>query len=202
MKDTYQHLFKLIIVGDSGTGKSALLQRFTKDTFSEDQSQTVGVEFGAKILDLGDQRIKMQIWDTAGQERYKSVTKSYYRGATGCIIVYDLTNRASYENVARWLADVRELAGEQVVIMLVGNKKDLVRTPGSRVVEHNEASLFAQKNNLLHFETSAASGEFVSDAFLKVARSAVTKINNELGENESTVHLDDEEQNICSQCAC
>lgn len=165
---------KLIVVGDSGTGKSSLLHRFVEDTFSEDQTQTIGVEFGAKVVQLLGKKIKLQIWDTAGQERYKSVTRSYYRGAVGCLIVYDITNRSSYEHISAWLNDVRQLAGKDVVVMLIGNKSDMANSD-KRVVTHNEASLYAQENGLMHFETSAATGELVSDAFLKVAKTALSR---------------------------
>jgi Rab family protein len=170
--DKYHQLMKLIVVGDSGTGKSCLLHRFVEDTFTEDQTQTIGVEFGAKVVQLLGKRVKLQIWDTAGQERYRSVTRSYYRGAVGCLIVYDITCRSSYEHVPQWLADVRQLAGKDVTVMLIGNKADMNE---KRVITHNEVSLFAQEHNLMHFETSAATGELVTDAFLKVAKIAMQK---------------------------
>jgi small GTP-binding protein len=178
MSEKYHQLMKLIVVGDSGTGKSSLLHRFVEDTFSEDQTQTIGVEFGAKVVQLLGKRIKLQIWDTAGQERYKSVTRSYYRGAMGCLIVYDITSRSSYEHVPQWLADVRNLAGKDVVVMLIGNKSDLANSD-KRAVSHNEASVYAQECGLMHFETSAATGELVSDAFLKVAKTALARTENE-----------------------
>lgn len=180
--EKYHQLMKLIVVGDSGTGKSSLLHRFVEDTFSEDQTQTIGVEFGAKVVQLLGKKIKLQIWDTAGQERYKSVTRSYYRGAVGCLIVYDITNRTSYDHISAWLNDVRQLAGKEVVVMLIGNKSDLANSD-KRVVSHNEASLFAQENGLMHFETSAATGELVSDAFLKVAKTALSRSNLAHGED-------------------
>lgn len=171
-QDKYHQLMKLIVVGDSGTGKSCLLHRFVEDTFCEDQTQTIGVEFGAKVVSLLGKRVKLQIWDTAGQERYRSVTRSYYRGAVGCLIVYDITSRSSYERVPQWLQDVRQLAGKDTTIMLIGNKSDL---NDKRVITHNEVSLYAQEHNLMHFETSASSGELVPDAFLKVAKIALQK---------------------------
>ena len=172
--DKFGQLMKLIVVGDSGTGKSCLLHRFVEDAFPEDQTQTIGVEFGSKVVTLSGQKVKLQIWDTAGQERYRSVTRSYYRGSAGCLIVYDCTNRASYEHVAQWLSDVRQLAGADTVVMLIGNKSDAAAGE-RRAVTHNEASIFAQENNLLHFETSAATGEFVNEAFLKVAKLALER---------------------------
>ncbi|ORC88450.1 ras-related rab-4 [Trypanosoma theileri] len=190
MSEKYQQLMKLIVVGDSGTGKSSLLHRFVEDTFSEDQAQTIGVEFGSKIVQLAGRKVKLQIWDTAGRERYKSVTRSYYRGAVGCLIVYDITQRSSYESVPQWLNDVRQLAGKDVVVMLIGNKSDLSE---NRAIQHNEASLYALENGLLHFETSAATGEFVSEAFLKVAKTglSVTTENTDM-EEDSTVELSSE----------
>nr|CCC95899.1 unnamed protein product [Trypanosoma congolense IL3000] len=170
MSEKYQKLMKLIVLGDSGSGKSSLLHRFVEDTFVEDRTQTIGVEFGSKVVELSGRKIKLQIWDTSGQERYKSVTRSYYRGAVGCLIVYDITQRSSYESIPQWLNDVHHLAGQDVVVMLVGNKSDVAN---NRAVQHNEASLFALENNLLHLETSASTGEFVSDAFLKVAKAAL-----------------------------
>lgn len=180
----YQQMMKVILVGDSGTGKSCLLHRFVEDSFSEEQTQTIGVEFGAKSVQVLGQSIKLQIWDTAGQERYRSVTRSYYRGAVGCLLVYDVTCRASYEHVAEWLSDVRQLAGKEVVIMLVGNKSDLASQQGERrAVASNEAAIFAQQNGLLHYETSAASGELVNDAFMKVVKEAYSKGNPQVGKN-------------------
>lgn len=203
MADKYQQLMKLIVIGDSGAGKSCLLHRFIENTFSEDQTQTIGIEYGAKIIDLGGAKVKLQIWDTAGQERYKSVTRSYYRGAMGCLIVYDVTNRSSYESVPQWLSDARQLAGNDVVVMLIGNKIDLAKTNNSRTVQHNEASLYAQQNGLLHFETSAATGEFVTDAFLRVAKTAVSAAI--VNESQSSVQLNENTEppsSLLPSCAC
>ncbi|CAG9580017.1 putative ras-related rab-4 [Leishmania major strain Friedlin] len=203
MADKYQQLMKLIVIGDSGVGKSCLLHRFIEDTFSEEQTQTIGIEYGAKIIDVGGAKVKLQIWDTAGQERYKSVTRSYYRGATGCLIVYDVNNRSSYESVPQWLSDVRQLAGSDVVVMLIGNKMDLTKGNSVRAVQHNEASLYAQQNGLLHFETSAATGEFVSEAFLKVAKSAVSLASAAEPESDTQLIQDNTANNsYLSSCSC
>lgn len=211
--DKYNQLMKLIVVGDSGTGKSCLLHRFVEDTFSEDQTQTIGVEFGAKVVHLLGKKVKLQIWDTAGQERYKSVTRSYYRGAVGCLVVYDVTSRSSFEHIPQWLSDVRQLAGKEAVVMLVGNKSDLAEGD-KRQVTHNEGSLFAQQHDLMHFETSAATGDFVTDAFLKVAKTALLKAGVKEGdevdqEHPSTVQLganptgtDGQPINSSRNCAC
>lgn len=211
MADKFQQLMKLIVIGDSGTGKSCLLHRFVEDAFCEDQTQTIGVEFGAKVVQLLGKKVKLQIWDTAGQERYRSVTRSYYRGASGCLIVYDCTSRPSYDHVEQWLSDVKQLAGKDTVVMLVGNKSDLA-VGERRAVTHNEASIFAQEHGLLHFETSAATGDLVPDAFLKVAKIALQKtLDQEEGSAASGepdqpgngVGLIDNRENSSSKlCAC
>eukprot|EP01059_Diplonema_ambulator_P035578 TRINITY_DN8420_c1_g1_i1.p1 TRINITY_DN8420_c1_g1~~TRINITY_DN8420_c1_g1_i1.p1 ORF type:complete len:210 (+),score=20.08 TRINITY_DN8420_c1_g1_i1:117-746(+) len=172
--ERYDLLMKFIIIGNSGTGKSCILHRFIEQKFIEDQTHTIGVEFGAKVVDLMGSKVKLQIWDTAGQERYRSVTRSYYRGAAGCLLVYDITNRESYEAVGQWLTDARTLAGQDLAVMLIGNKADIGNT-SQREVTHIEASQFAQAHGLMHFETSAVTGEYIEEAFLKVAKTALMR---------------------------
>jgi small GTP-binding protein len=175
-QEKYNQLMKFIIIGDSGTGKSCLLHRFIEDRYIEDQTQTIGVEFGAKVVSLLGKRVKLQVWDTAGQERYRSVTRSYYRGAVGCLLVYDVGCRESWNHVPMWLSDARTLAGKDVVVLLVGNKVDDVLNNGEkRQVTHNEASVFAQEQGIMHLETSAATGEFVEEAFLKIAKTILVR---------------------------
>jgi len=142
--------------------------------FKPDSAQTVGVEFGSRITDVNGKSIKLQVWDTAGQERFRSVTRSYYRGAAGCVLVYDVTSRDSYLHLTNWLSDARQLATSELVIMLVGNKSDL---QDKREVTFMEASRFAQENDLLFLETSAKTGENVDDAFASCARTILSKIN-------------------------
>jgi len=173
MAERYDYLFKFIIIGDAATGKSCLLHRFIDNKFKENSAHTIGVEFGSKIIEVGGQRIKLQVWDTAGQERFRSVTRSYYRGAAGTILVYDITNRESYNHVSSWLNDARALANPDISIVLVGNKIDLA---SEREVTFLEASRFAQENDLMFLETSALTGEGVGEVFLKCARNILTKI--------------------------
>ncbi|KAJ9454264.1 Ras-related protein Rab-14 [Diplonema papillatum] len=167
-------LMKFILIGNSGTGKSCILHRFIEDKFIEDRTHTIGVEFGAKVVELMGKKVKLQIWDTAGQERYRSVTRSYYRGAVGCLLVYDITNRDSYAAVSQWLKDARVWTGQDVVVMLVGNKAD-IGVSEQRQVTHIEASQLAQQEGLMHFETSAVTGEFIEEAFLKVAKTVLMR---------------------------
>ncbi|CAK9007391.1 unnamed protein product [Durusdinium trenchii] len=142
-KDKYDYLFKFIIIGDAGAGKSCLLHQFIDNKFKKGSSHTIGVEFGSKVITVGGRNIKLQIWDTAGQERYRSVTRSYYRGAAGALIVYDITNRDSYNHLVNWLADARTLARADISIITVGNKVDLKE---KREVTFLEASRCAQEN--------------------------------------------------------
>eukprot|EP00002_Diphylleia_rotans_P006207 TRINITY_DN1554_c0_g1_i1.p1 TRINITY_DN1554_c0_g1~~TRINITY_DN1554_c0_g1_i1.p1 ORF type:complete len:207 (-),score=39.92 TRINITY_DN1554_c0_g1_i1:263-883(-) len=162
----YEHIFKYIIIGDTGVGKSSILRQFTEKKFISDVPHTIGVEFGTRICDVNEKRIKLQIWDTAGQERFRAVTRSYYRGAIGALMVYDCTRRATFNHLSQWLTDARNLANPNTVIMLIGNKVDL----GNREVTFEEASRFAQENGLLYCETSARTGENVEEAFLRTAR--------------------------------
>ncbi|CBZ53185.1 putative Ras family domain-containing protein [Neospora caninum Liverpool] len=172
-KDHYDYLFKFIIIGDAGAGKSCLLHQFIENKFKKGCSHTIGVEFGSKMINIAGKRIKLQIWDTAGQERYRSVTRSYYRGAAGALLVYDISNRDSYNHLMNWLADARSLARADISIIAVGNKVDLKE---KRAVSFLEASRFAQENDILFLETSAFTGEGVEDVFVKVARLILNKI--------------------------
>ncbi|KAF7456550.1 Ras family protein [Cryptosporidium felis] len=172
-KEQYDYLFKFIVIGDAGAGKSCLLHQFIENKFKKGSSHTIGVEFGSKIITAGGKRIKLQIWDTAGQERYRSVTRSYYRGAAGALIVYDITNRESYNHLVNWLADARTLARVDISIIGVGNKLDL---KDKRQVTFLEASRCAQENDILFLETSALTGEGVEEVFVKVTRLILSKI--------------------------
>lgn len=163
-----EYILKVVLIGDSGVGKSNLVMRFTKNKYQSKSVQTVGFEFAAKTIRVGDRRIKAQIWDTAGQERFQSLTAAYYRNAVGAMIVYDITNRSSFEHVTGWLAQVHEHAHENLVLILVGNKCDLAHLPQTREVSTLEAARFAAANGMEFLETSALDATNVVDAFKKV----------------------------------
>ncbi|KAI9497473.1 GTP-binding protein [Zychaea mexicana] len=164
--DDYDYLFKIVIIGDSGTGKSCLLSRFTSDEFSLESKSTIGVEFATKSMDIGDHKIKAQIWDTSGQERYRAITGAYYRGAVGALLVYDITRQSSFENVDHWLKELREHADNNITLMLVGNKSDLAES--GRQVSVDAAKEYASDSEMLFFETSALDSSNVDVAFRTV----------------------------------
>lgn len=162
----YDYLFKLLLIGDSGVGKSCLLLRFADDTYTESYISTIGVDFKIRTIELDGKTIKLQIWDTAGQERFRTITSSYYRGAHGIIVVYDITDQESFNNVKQWLQEIDRYACENVNKLLVGNKCDL--TP-KRAVEMNTAKEYASQLGIPFLETSAKNSTNVEQAFLTMA---------------------------------
>ncbi len=148
----FEYLFKYIIIGDSGVGKSCILLRFIEDTFNPNLENTIGVEFGAKQVEIEGKQIKLQIWDTAGQEAFQSITRSYYRSSAGALLVYDVTNRESFENIENWLDEARVNGNPEMVLCLVANKCDLEE---KREVSKEDGENLAKENKLLYVETSA-----------------------------------------------
>lgn len=158
------YVFKVVVVGDSAVGKTQLLARFTRDEFALDSKSTIGVEFQARTLTLHRKRVKAQIWDTAGQERYRAVTSAYYRGALGAMVVYDVTRRATFEHVPRWVEELRAHADGSTVVALIGNKADM--PAARREVAADEAARLAEEQGLFFSEASALTGDNVERAFL------------------------------------
>ncbi len=171
----YDFILRFIVIGNSGAGKSCLLHRFCERKFKQNSTHTIGVEFGTRMIELRGKNVRLQIWDTAGTERYRSVTKNYYRGAVGVLLVYDISSRDTYNALQSWLADARALANENCAMCVVGNKCDL---KDQREISFSEASRFAQENGLLFLETSAATGDGVDDVFAQCARKALANIEN------------------------
>jgi len=166
MASTYSYLFKYIIIGDTGVGKSCLLLQFTDKRFQPVHDLTIGVEFGARLINIEDQQIKLQIWDTAGQESFRSITRSYYRDAAGALLVYDITRRESFHHLGRWLEEARQNGNPNMTIMLIGNKSDLEHR---RTVTTLDGARFAEENGLIFLETSAKSAANVEEAFIQTA---------------------------------
>ncbi|XP_027339290.1 ras-related protein RABA2a [Abrus precatorius] len=161
-EEEYDYLFKVVLIGDSGVGKSNLLSRFTRNEFCLESKSTIGVEFATRTLQVEGRTVKAQIWDTAGQERYRAITSAYYRGALGALLVYDVTKPTTFENVSRWLKELRDHADANIVIMLIGNKTDLKHL---RAVATEDAQSYAEKEGLSFIETSALEATNVEKAF-------------------------------------
>ena len=195
------YIFKFIIVGNSAVGKSCLLLRFDEERFQPIHDVTVGVTFSIKMVQIDGQDVKVQIWDTAGQEIFRSITRSYYRDSACAIIVYDITDRNSFEKVEDWIRDVRNLAPPECVLVLFGNKLDLA---AQRAVPTEEGQELASKHGLVFFETSAATGENVAKAFNECVTAVFTKakaIGAKSPEKKVTVTHENRQENS-SVCSC
>ncbi len=173
MNPEYDYLFKLLLIGDSGVGKSCLLLRFADDTYTESYISTIGVDFKIRTIELEGKTIKLQIWDTAGQERFRTITSSYYRGAHGIIVVYDITDNDTFKNIKIWLQEIDRYASEGVNKLLVGNKSDMV---SKRAVEYESAKSFADSLGIPFLETSAKNATNVEQAFLTMAKQIKDRI--------------------------
>jgi len=180
-KRDYDYLFKLVLIGDSGVGKSSLLLRFADDSFTDTFISTIGVDFRFRTVRSEKKIVKLQIWDTAGQERFRTITSAYYRGADGIIMVYDVTNQESFDHVNEWLNEVNRYASEDTCKLLVGNKSDKVN---EKVVDYDTAAAFASDLNITFLESSAKSAKNVEEAFMTMA-SELIRLKEEKG-NDTT----------------
>jgi len=172
---SYNYLFKYIIIGDTGVGKSCLLLQFTDSRFRNDHDLTIGVEFGAKLVTIDNKSIHLQIWDTAGQESFKSITRGYYRGAAAALLTFDITRRESFKSLENWLQETKNNGNQNMAIVLVANKVDL---ESQRVVSKEEGEKFAKEHGLLYIETSAKTAFNVNEAFLRTGKEILNKITN------------------------
>jgi Ras-related protein Rab-8A len=166
----YDHLFKLLIIGESGVGKTCLLLRFTDDSFTANHLTTIGIDFKIKIINLEEKLIKLQIWDTAGQERFRTITKTYYKGAHGIILTYDVTDENSFKNIRNWVKQIEQNAQNNVCKVLVGNKCDRE----DRKVSYEDGSKLAKEFNMQFFETSAKTNYNVNETFTFLTRETLS----------------------------
>ena len=180
--NNYDKLFRYIIVGDMGNhilynnlavGKSCILLQFTDNKFRLQHELTIGVEFGAKTIELNNKTIKIQIWDTAGQEAFQAITRTYYKGAIGALLVYDITRRDTFTHVTKWLEEVKANSSKSICVILIGNKKDL---EDKRQVTYEEGETFAKENGLMFLETSAKTAYNVVEAFNLSAQAILNNI--------------------------
>eukprot|EP00727_Mastigamoeba_balamuthi_P005214 m51a1_g14691 putative gtpase ypt3 (212) ;mRNA; r:103320-104558 len=169
----YDHLYKLVLVGNSGVGKSSLLRRFVDDKWDMNTISTTGVDFHAKNVKIGDEVIKAQIWDTGGQDRFKSITSTYYRGAAGVVIVYSVMDQQSFEDIGTWIANVKKTTGDDIVALLIGNKIDME----GRMVLQEQAVAYAQENKISYLETSAKDSTNVNRAFETIVNEIYSRLN-------------------------
>ena len=160
--NNYDYLFRYIIVGDMAVGKSCILLQFTDNKFRNQHELTIGVEFGAKTISINGKSVKIQIWDTAGQEAFQAITRTYYKGAIGALLVYDITRKETFIHVTKWLEEVRNNSSKTITVILIGNKKDL---EDKRQVSYEEGEAFAKENGLMFLETSAKTAYNVVEAF-------------------------------------
>jgi Ras-related protein Rab-1A len=175
MGEDYDYLFKILLIGDSGVGKSCLLLKYTDDIFSDSYLSTIGVDFKIKTETVDGKSIKLQIWDTAGQERFRTITSSYYRGAHAIAVVFDLTSRESFENLEKWLAEIEKHVTGPHTTILIGTKADAVAKQSSinkiNIVNKEEVTEFTKRHSLKYVETSAKTGEGVNQVFSELCRS-------------------------------
>eukprot|EP00918_Siedleckia_nematoides_P007163 GHVU01015580.1.p1 GENE.GHVU01015580.1~~GHVU01015580.1.p1 ORF type:complete len:210 (+),score=43.19 GHVU01015580.1:316-945(+) len=200
MRTFSDYLFKLVLIGDSGVGKSCILLRFADDAFTDTYITTIGVDFRFRTIDVDNKVTKLQIWDTAGQERFRTITSAYYRGADGIIVVYDVSDRESFNHVNEWLCEIDKYASPEATRVLIGNKSDL---SAERAVTTQEAMTKAQELGIGFAECSAKSSQNVEDAFLMVARKLILAKHESLrsareqgvdGDQQDRVQLDGEQR--------
>ena len=168
--EDYEYIFKVLLLGNSNVGKSSLFLRFVDDIWNDTFVPTIGVDFKIKTFDIDEKKIKMQIWDTAGQERFKNIIASYYRGAHGILLIYDVTDKDSFKNLSNWIIEIEKNANKNVLKLLIGNKTDL---EDKRVITYNQGKEFADGYGLKYIETSAIKNLNVNEAFETLGRELI-----------------------------
>ena len=200
--ETYEMMFKVVIIGDSSVGKTNIMTKYLKNEFHEDSKATVGVEFGSKTFSIEGHALKAQIWDTAGQERYKAITNAYYKGAKGAFVVYDITNKNSFQSVDKWIKDLKTNGDEKIIIILIGNKNDL---ENERQIKKEEGELKAKELEIGFMETSALTGNNVIEAFELLLneiyeKTPIDENNDDVYENEQHIELNTNDTEKNSYC--
>lgn len=181
MSELYEHLFKVILIGDWGVGKSNIILRITQDAFDQDSRTTIGVEFSQKVIEVSKKKVIIQIWDTAGQDRYRAITSAYYRAAVGAILVYDISKRTSFDSLNAWVNEIYTNTAETITVMLLGNKIDL---SSSREVTTEEGKAFAKRYNFLFAEVSALSGQNIQESFGNMVKSVYKNMKNPIADTK------------------
>ena len=174
--EEYEMMVKIILIGDSGVGKTNIMSKFLKNQFMEESKATIGVEFGSKLFNHEGHKIKAQIWDTAGQEKYKAITGAYYKGSKGALVVYDITQKKSFENIEKWVNDLKVAGDPKITIILIGNKSDL---EDKRQVLKDQGEEKARSFGCAFLETSAYSGDNIGKAFNLMIKEIYEKLSSD-----------------------
>jgi len=188
----YDYLLKFLLIGDSGVGKTCILFRFSDDAFNTTFISTIGIDFKIKTVEINGKKVKLQIWDTAGQERFHTITTSYYRGANGIMLVYDITNPKSFDNIEKWLKNITDHASDDVERLLLANKCDMEE---QRMISTAKGAELAQKNGIKFFETSAKSNNNINDAFMSLAAAVLEKMPEKQAQNTNNPGVKVSDQN-------
>jgi Ras-related protein Rab-8A len=198
----YDHLIKLLLIGDSGVGKSCLLLRYSDDSFTSSFITTIGIDFKIKSILIDDSKVKLQIWDTAGQERFRTITTAYYRGAMGILLVYDVSDEASYSNVRNWMRQIDQNAAEKVTRILIGNKCDV--SADERKVTPEMGQTLADEFGIKFYETSAKQNTNVDQAFMCIAKDIVGELrkNPEHYGTDQGVKIKDDKKSAEKKACC
>lgn len=175
-------MIKLLLIGDSGVGKSCLLLRFSEDSFTSSFITTIGIDFKIKKIFLDNKWVKLQIWDTAGQERFRTITSAYYRGAMGILLVYDVTDEASFNNIRNWMRNIEQHASDNVNKILVGNKSDMAEE--KRAVPYSKGQALADEYKIQFFETSAKDNSNVEEVFTAIAKDVMQRLQQEQADQQ------------------
>eukprot|EP00882_Tetradesmus_deserticola_P003552 GHRQ01003760.1.p1 GENE.GHRQ01003760.1~~GHRQ01003760.1.p1 ORF type:complete len:219 (+),score=97.91 GHRQ01003760.1:332-988(+) len=181
-RQDYDYLIKLLLIGDSGVGKSCLLLRFSEDSFTPSFITTIGIDFKIKKIFLDNKWVKLQIWDTAGQERFRTITSAYYRGAMGILLVYDVTDEASFNNIRNWMRNIEQHASDNVNKIIVGNKSDMADE--KRAVPYAKGQALAQEYGMRFFETSAKDNSHVEEVFTSIAKDVMQRLQREQADQQ------------------
>lgn len=199
--EEYDYVLKILLLGDSGVGKSSILLRFSEDQFYENQGATIGVDFKVKFMEVLGTKFKIAIWDTAGQERFRTITSSYYKDAQGTFLIFDISRRDTFQSLTRWISELKSNANnDDMVLILVGNKIDL---ESQRQVSKEEAQEFAESNNMMYVEASAKTAFSIENAFIELCKLIIHNKNllesgsvNKRGQNLHSQQQDNE-QAVC-----
>jgi len=199
MSSDYDYFFKILLIGDSGVGKSSLLMRFFDSTFAENASATIGVDCKIRTIDINGKTIKVQVWDTAGQEKFRALTSSYYRGSMGIFVVYDIADESSFQSLNQWLSEVDKYASRQVNKMILGNKADLA----TRVISLEDGKVFAESQGIPFWETSAKTSQNVEEVFQEMVKAIKARVEKEpLASTKTITKLSLEREPQRKKCPC